>query len=331
MDKFTRTSVTNEKTQCEKLENNKNINESQNTTLAKPSFFTKLKLKTRNYFTYNIEGKRERVWELDLIRGILLFFVTIDHTFTFAYGWGLIPYKTAFGAFFKNFADFYLGSTFKKVSHLVALWLICFMSGTSCQFARSSLRRIIKFWIFTALFMGGYAVLHLLFPNYISGFLIFNIVAVLTLSMTFWYLLDHFNCPMSVRIITGSLLTAFGLGFYIYSAIQANGPFVEDIISNGAVVNNDFLALMVYSKNGYSLSPDNFEPLLPHLGFFFLGAVFGRYFYKDKTTRLKRKTPPKALMPIMILGKHSLAAYLVLTPIVIALIWLITRFVWLFL
>lgn len=298
---------------------------------AKQSFFGKLKVKIRNFFTYNIIGKRERVWELDLIRGILLFFVTIDHTCTFAYSWGIITYKTAVGEAFKNFADFYLDSVFKKVSHLLALWLICFMSGTSCQFARSSIRRIIKFWIFTAVFMGGYALLHLLFPNYISGTLIFNIVAVLTISMTCWYLLERFNCPMFVRIIIGAFFTAFGLGFYVYSCIKANGLFIEDIISGGAVIENKFLALTVYCKSGYKLSPDNFEPLLPHLGFFFLGAVFGRYFYKDKTTKLKRKTPPKVLMPIMILGKHSLEAYLLLTPIVIGVMWLITRFVWVFL
>ncbi len=297
----------------------------------KPTIKNNLKTRLRNYFTYNVPGKRQRVWELDLIRGILLFFVTIDHTCTFAYAWGIITYKTAVGAALKNFADFYLGSIFKKVTHLVALWLICFMSGISCQFSRSSFKRIIKFWIFTAVFMGGYALLHLLFPNYISGTLIFNIVAVLTISMTCWYLLDFLKCPTFVRIIIGAALTAFGLGFYIYSAVKANGPFVEDIISGGAVVDNDFLALMVYSKNGYKLSPDNFEPLLPHLGFFFLGAIFGKYFYKDKTSRLKRKTPPKSLTPIMLLGKHSLEAYLILTPIVIAIIWLITHFVWLFL
>lgn len=290
-------------------------------TVKKPSFSAKFKRGIVDFFTYNPPGRRLRIWELDLIRGIIMFFVTLDHVCLFAYYWKFITYKTAFGKVLESFSVFYLESYFRKAVEPIGLWSLCFLSGISCQFSRSSIRRISKFWILTAVFMGGYCALHFIIPNLITGVVIFNIVAILTISMTLWYLLDHLNCPMKVRIIIASVLTAAGVTLF----------FINRFAPNGLYVKNDFLALLIYNKHGWEVSPNNFEPLIPHLGFFFFGGIFGRYVYKDKTSRLKVKTPPKVLAPIMLLGKHSLKAFLFLPFIILAIVWLIVRFVWLFL
>lgn len=272
----------------------------------------------KDFFTYNPVGRRKRIWELDLIRGIILFFVTLDHVCLFAYYWKIIQYKTAFGQVLENFSVFYLESYFRKFVEPIGLWLLCFMSGISCQFSRSSIRRMTKFWIITALFMGGYAGLHFVFPDILTGTFIFNIVPILTISMTLWYVIDYFNVPMPVRGGIAALLCGVGLVFF--AIFKLDGLFID----------NKFFAIMFYNENGYILSPNNFEPLLPHLGFFFLGGLFGRYVYKDKTTKLPWPDPPKALTPIMLLGKHSLKAFLFLPPIIIAIVWVIVHFAQLF-
>lgn len=292
--------------------------------------FCKIKNTVKDFFTYNPPLKRQRIWELDLIRGIILLFVTLDHVCLFSYYWQLITYKTAFGKLLESFSVFYLESTFRKFVEPIGLWTLCFLSGISCQFSRSSIKRMAKFWTITTLFMGGYAALHFIIPELVTGVIIFNIVPILTLSMTLWYIIDYLKCPMKARIIASSILTAVGLIFYVINCVKAGGIFVNDIQANGIVINNGFLAMLVYNKSGFIFSPNNFEPLFPHLGFFFLGAIFGRYYYKNKTTRLKRKTPPKAIMPIMLLGKHSLKAFILLPPIIILVVWLNVRFVWIF-
>lgn len=296
----------------------------------KPTAFDKFKRGVKNFFTYNPVGKRPRIWELDLIRGIILFFVTLDHVCLFAYYWKIIVYKTAFGAVLEDFSVFYLESTFRKFVEPLGLWTLCFLSGISCQFSRSSVRRMAKFWIITALFMGGYAILHFIMPDLVVGVFIFNIVPILTISMTLWYLIDHLECPMWARIVFGATGTAIGLAFYVLNCVKAGGIFVNDILASGITIDNPFLAILVYNKSGYHLSPNNFEPLFPHLGFFFLGAIFGRYFYKNKKTRLSRPEPPKAIAPIMLLGKHSLKAFILLPPIILAAVWLVVHFVQLF-
>ena len=288
---------------------------------VKPKRGAGVKRKIKNFFTYNVEGKRLRIWELDLIRGIIMLGVTFDHVCRFSYYWGIIKFQTAFGKAIASVAVGYLNSYFCNNCYPYALCLLCFMSGISCQFSHSSVSRLVKFWALTAVFMGGYLALHFIIPDLITGYVIFNIVAVLTLSVTFWYALDKLKVPDVARIIFGALTVAAGLTLFYCNRFIDGGIFVE----------NKFLALLIYNKNGYNVSPNNFEPLIPHLGFFVLGGVFGKHFYRDKTTKLKRQTPPKWLSPLMILGKHSLAAYLFLPTFCIGLLWLIVKFTGLFL
>lgn len=288
---------------------------------SKPKRNGKLKSKFKDFFTYNIPGKRLRIWELDLIRGIIMVVVTFDHVCRFSYYWGIIRFQTAFGKAIESIALGYLNSYFCKHAYPYALWLLCFMSGISCQFSRSDTKRLIKSWALSAVFMGGYLALHFIIPNIITGYVIFNIIAVITISVTFWYILDKLKVHDVYRIIFGALTVITGVTLFYYNRFHEGGLFVE----------NKFLALLIYNKNGYNVSPNNFEPLLPHLGFFVLGAVFGKNFYRDKATRLKRKTPPKWLTPVMLLGKHSLEAYLFMPVLCISALWLIVKFVGLFL
>ncbi len=288
---------------------------------SKPKRNGKLKSKFKDFFTYNIPGKRLRIWELDLIRGIIMVVVTFDHVCRFSYYWGIIRFQTAFGKAIESIALGYLNSYFCKHAYPYALWLLCFMSGISCQFSRSDTKRLIKSWALSAVFMGGYLALHFIIPNIITGYVIFNIIAVITISVTFWYILDKLKVHDVYRIIFGALTVITGVTLFYYNRFHEGGLFVE----------NKFLALLIYNKNGYNVSPNNFEPLLPHLGFFVLGAVFGKNFYRDKATRLKRKTPPKWLTPVMLLGKHSLEAYLFMPVLCISALRLIVKLVGLFL
>ena len=71
------------------------------------------------------------------------------------------------------------------------------------------------------------------------------------------------------------------------------------------------------------VSADYF-PLLPHLGFFLLGAFMGKTLYRQKQTLLPNVNPD--LLPLRFLrlcGKHSLWIYLLHQPILSGIFWLI--------
>lgn len=147
---------------------------------------------------------------MDLIRGIIMIGVTFDHVCKFSYSWELFQFQTAFGKAIESAVGVYVHSTVIKYLYPHVLWPLCFMSGISCQFSRSSVVRLVKVWTVCILFMGGYLALHFILPNIASGYVIFNIIAVLTISVTFWYILKKLKIPGIYRIILGALFTPIG-------------------------------------------------------------------------------------------------------------------------
>ncbi len=274
----------------------------------------------KNFFIYNPPGKNPRVWELDLLRGILILAVTFDHFFMFLDQWQFIPFKTEIGQKIMEFAYVYRNSSFRNAMQPFALFLFSFLSGLNCRFTRSSFRRVLKFWIFCAVFMGGFALLRVLLPNMLDVYLIFNIITVLTISFTVWWLFDLIRLPTWIRASIGTVLIVVGMVCYYKYFVEGNFS-----------VQNDFLALMVYNDHGFELSKNNFEPLLPHLGWFLIGGVIGKFAYPDNKTHCKQVYPPKPLRPLLLIGKHSLFFFLVGPVIVFAPLWLVVLIIGLFL
>lgn len=282
---------------------------------AVAAFFWRLGQAIRRYFTYNPAGARPRAWELDVMRGVILLCVTLDHCMSYGLHDIMTP-CTSVGIWMQGLAQLYCDSAVRHAMQPFGLWLLAFMSGLTGAFTRSRFHRVFKFWIFCALFMGGYALLHVVWPELVTASLIFNIIAVLTICFTLGWVLDTIKCPTWLRGYLGALLIVVGITFYYKYYILDN-----------ANVTSEWLALLVYNDHGRAMSPQNYEPLLPHLGWFLVGGVVGKYLYPDRRTKCKRVLPPKALGPVLIVGKHSLAAYIVLPFAILGLVKLISTII----
>ena len=70
----------------------------------------------------------------------------------------------------------------------------------------------------------------------------------------------------------------------------------------------------------------DYFPLLPHLGYFMLGACLGRTCYRDKTTRFPGANQ-RLLRPLCALGRNSLWVYLLHQPLLLSLTWAIGNIV----
>lgn len=284
------------------------------------NFFRALWQRIRYFFVYNPPGKTPRVWELDVLRGILILAVTFDHFFMFLDQWKLLPFQTEVGQQIMDFAYAYRNSSFRSAMQPFGLFFLCFLSGLNCRFTRSNFQRVLKFWIFCGLFMGGFALLKVIFPDMLETYLIFNIITVLTISFTIWWLFDLIKCPTWVRTSIGIILIVIGLVCYYKYFVEGNFS-----------VQNEFLALMVYNDHGVEMSVNNFEPLLPHLGWFIVGGVVGKFAFPDKRSYCKQVYPPKYLYPVLIVGKHSLVFFLIGPILTLGPAWCIVKFIGLFL
>ncbi len=92
-------------------------------------------------------------------------------------------------------------------------------------------------------------------------------------------------------------------------------------------VEQTFLSLFLYNRNGYLVAGEFFQPLLPHLGFFMLGGILGKYLYADKKTLTKRAQPPKALYPVVFCGKHYCAVLLLVPAVLVGIVYAIIAIV----
>lgn len=271
---------------------------------VKESVSYKLGKQVKNYFSYNIEGKRKRAWELDLIRAILLLFVTFVHVQNF-YGL-LVDIQTEFGMNLQEACNRYWESTFCQATLNMGVWVFAFLAGINCAFSRSQTKRVIYMTCFAIVYIGVFALIMTLTDAFHSLKFSFNIISIIAISNIVWWIFDIIKLPNWVR-------------FFLSVAIVITGwcYFFQYIVYGDTYVENAFLSMFVYNRHPWEFVAD-FQPIFPHLGFYILGGLFGKAAYKEKKSFFK-KDAPKILSPLLWLGKHSLFTYIMLPTIIMSI------------
>lgn len=251
---------------------------------------------------------KPRVWELDYFRGCLLIFVTLDHCFVFLPHF-LQPTNAA-GAFIVELSKLYTSMPERRFIQPGIIFIFALLSGINCCFVKNHLRRATSFGLFVSCFMLLHKIGTLVFPSFLRGELMFNILAILAISTFVWWFLKAIKTPDIVIALLAVLCIGVGMWFCVYF-LKTDDYYILPHHLRG-------FALLVYSMQGYLLSPNNFEPLLPSLGFFLAGGLIGNKLYKNKRS-LFQHAPCACAKSVMVLGKHSLIAYLFAPVVIIGL------------
>lgn len=233
--------------------------------------------------------KKQRIWELDALRGAALAGMIVIH---FVYDLveltGLLSWEEpAWYLFIKNNC----GGVFLVISG------ISVTLGSHC--VRRGIQVIAGGLLCTAVTAGMY----FLGLSGESIIIYFGVLHCLGVCMLLWAVLG--KLPDLPLLALGVLLTALGL------------------ILQGRCFNVHWSLIPLGLTPDWFVSSDYF-PMLPHLGFFLLGAVLGRLFYREKRTRFPRVDPdrePAALLCRM--GRNSLAIYLLHQPVLMAVVFLL--------
>lgn len=265
----------------------------------------------------NIVLKKQRIWELDLIRGLLLILVTWDHIGIFGYCWNIIGASNAFGVWLRDFMFKYLASGLRFGFEPVLIWTLVLLSGINCTFSRNHTRRAIKMLTLDLVFIIGYTIIKPYFPDILMGETIFNILTIFSISFVVWVFIEKFNVKSEYLVIFGIILILYGLYYYLRFRTTLIG---EQLTLSKA---NEWLYFLVYNTNAYTISYNNFEPLLPALGFFLLGGAYGRKFFARRESLVSNKVP-KGLKPVLWIGKHSLSVFILGAPILVVFMWLLS-------
>ena len=236
----------------------------------------------------NKDAFDKRIHEIDFFRGILICLVIFDHLMWF------INYYICHNN--SSFLNWYWTSDLRFVVRQIVLMLFLFTCGISCFFSRNNKKRGTLLFI---LALGVTLVTHLLqlMPMFASRVIAIdiNILGVIALSIL---LFSVFEKQHSKNLI---LVSAILMLFYFFILLSMK-------ISPDTSY-HPFRSILYCSFNpikaGYV---GDYLPLFPYIIFLFLGVVFARRFYFNKTSLIKKKGSWEK--PICFLGRHTLIIYI---------------------
>lgn len=234
-------------------------------------------------------SKRQRIWELDAFRGLCILCVILVHAvFDFQYFMGWNIRLPALIQFIMDYGGV----------------LFVILSGVCVTLGSHSVRRGI---IVLACGMGITAVTVGMVALNMAGedlVIRFGVLQLLGVCMILYPILKRL--PTWTLATIGVVIVSLG---YWFGTMQVENPY---------------LYVLGLRTPGF-VSGDYF-PLLPHLGWFLLGAVLGRTAYKNRRTLLPKVRPEWPIIRFFsFCGRQSLWIYLIHQPIVYGLMMLLAR------
>ena len=231
---------------------------------------------------------KQRVWELDALRGLCVLGMVVIHlVYDLVDLYGLLDWEyPVLYSFVQNWG----GVLFLLISG------ICVTLGSRC------VRRGLIVFACGLLVTAATAGMYFLKMADQSIIIYFGVLHCLGICMLLWPVFR--KLPIWTLAATGAILAAAGL------------------LLQGLTANHFWLVPFGIVFPGFASS--DYFPLLPHLGFFLLGAVLGKTLYREKKSLLPGVSPNNPLLRFLQLwGKHSLWIYLLHQPLLSGILYLI--------
>lgn len=269
---------------------------------------------------------KERVFELDLFRGIAVLAMIIDHfTILLLYssgydGWApyiFSNYNTVHSAFLDTILKWitiFQDSQFRLTFHYIFVTIFLLISGISCSFSHSNLKRSIKIIIAGLIITVATTILSLA-----SGedlYIIFGILSTLGVSILLYHLCMKIFPNRWFILILGIGLIGWGFLIEWWNAPRLNT--IQDL--NFSHLIKVILGYEVYGQDHFGI--------LPCTGVLFVGAFIGQTFY-FKRKSLIPKLNGKWTKPFCYIGRHALWIYLlhqVVAVIIIVVLYILVGY-----
>lgn len=228
---------------------------------------------------------KRRIWELDALRGLCILAVLVFHF--------LFDAVEVFGAFRWDYPNWFV---------LVRDWggvIFLILSGICVTLGSQSVRRGLIV-LGCGLVCTAVTIAMTFWGFHPSIIIYFGVLHCLGICMLLWPLFRRLPWQALLPLALGLI----GLGFY-FSTLLVDTPY---------------LLLLGLKYPGFATS--DYFPLLPHLGFFLLGAVLGKTLYHKRSTLLP-KVNPSLFSFFCFCGRHSLWIYLLHQPVLYGICFLI--------
>ena len=280
------------------------------------------------------KSTKGRIWEIDFLRGFCVFLMLFDHA-AFAlldifgpawYGGELAMQQSQeFGAKLCTLCLEYWNSTLREIGHPIVLFIFFSISGLSCSFSRSNLKRGLILAVVSALYT---LVTYLIDTFIVSGMLVtFGVLHFYAVCILVWAIICKLvkDNKVAKTIISGFIVIVVAVLYFCYKAPATTPKWLFFLWPSK---NFDGTLSAFYYQ--YQVSPGDLFTLVPYSAFFFAGAFLQPLLYS------KRRSLLPALdrgwhRPITFLGRHAIGVYLshiVLVTVLLCLISLMFYGTW---
>lgn len=238
---------------------------------------------------------KKRIWELDAFRGLCIIGVVFIHlVFDLVYLYEIVKIEAIPGWF-----------------QFLMAWggvLFLVLSGICATLGSRSVRRG------AIVFAGGMLCTAVTYGMYRMGFdasiiIYFGVLQCLGICMLVWPM--YKDMSWWALLLHGIILAALGL-------------YIDHLIAERALYTTSkwLMPLGIYWR-GFSSS--DYFPLLPHMGFFLIGAALGKTLYRKKQTLFPKVNDRNIILrALQFCGRQSLWIYLLHQPVLAGICYLIT-------
>ena len=269
------------------------------------------------------ETKKQRVWEIDFLRGICIILMVFDHLmwqihdFVWKY-FGITDWTSSnipeFLRQYHYFGTFYYTNDFRIEFRLMVLFLFFFISGISMNFSKNNQKRgliCLGLGLVITLITIILCITNIIDPQ--ESLICFGVLSCLGSCILITHYLkkliykifdNNFNAWIITVCILSWILILLGKYFRVHfpSYLLNKGDPMSYFIG---ILGNIF---------GFANFGGDFFPLVPYLAYMMLGSMLGEVFYKDKRSLFKKE--PKACKPFTIVGRNTMPIYLFHIPLI---------------
>ena len=256
-----------------------------------------------------VKLKRNRAFELDLLRGFAIFMMVLHH---FAYDIRFIFDYNVFS---------FIGADCNWFWGFLQPFFVFFfigISGICCQFSRNNFKRALKLGLVAIAFTAVTIAADHFFDLECAVY--FNVLHVLTVSTFLFAVFDHFEQKKTGgRESRGGDMILFSIVMIFIWLLQGIRYY------HGKIKCGWVSILGIDPHPDYAFAIGDEMGLIPWVGVFFLGVLIGRYVYKNKETLFPNTPAPvKAVSrPFEWIGRNSLVVYILHQPVIMGILYLL--------
>jgi len=208
------------------------------------------------------------------------------------------------GGFWFNLCEFarydYFPWAGREMVWPVAVFCFIFISGISCSFSHSNIKRGLRLAVVALLLTAVTMGMDWFMGQEDQLTIRFGILHMLSASILLYCIFKKFG--KIFMLFAGLFAIAVGI-YFSYVPLETSSYY---------------MGILVRSTSGFQ-SADYF-PLLPYLGFFLIGGALGPWLYPNRRSLFGIDGNRGFMRPVLFTGRHSLIFYILHQPVVYGLL-----------